>query len=265
MTDIRHRSSYDTFLSIISLVYTRHIPKAKGIYLTYVWHISVICILSWYKPGICQVYVYYTWRLVLRWWARPHTAWTTCNNISGPSHDAYFFYIGATASFTLAHVDVDGAFRHKEGSQPLLLARRTNVAGCYCSCKWPCLVRCHCCSTEQDDRSVNSDEQTLVSNPEFRHMIYDKYIPGIYHLLGPDPNQRVTGISTGDRRIRSFYRPFPLSKFQRHFQLYFRPPCTPCLYHLISGISPDCCRIMTRFFKTRLKLHAATQSNEQGR
>jgi hypothetical protein len=49
-------------------------------------------------------------------------------------------------------------------------------------------------------------------------MIYDKYIPGIYHLLGPDPNKRVTdGISTGVRRIRSFYRPFPLFKFQRHF------------------------------------------------
>jgi hypothetical protein len=48
-------------------------------------------------------------------------------------------------------------------------------------------------------------------------MIYDKYIPGIYHLLGPDPNQRVTGgISTGGQRIRSFYRPCLLFKHQRH-------------------------------------------------
>ena len=56
-------------------------------------------------------------------------------------------------------------------------------------------------------------------------MIYDKYIPDIYHLLGPDPNRRVTdGKSTGGRRIRSFYRPFALFYFQRHFS-------SPHLHH----------------------------------
>jgi hypothetical protein len=25
-------------------------------------------------------------------------------------------------------------------------------------------------------------------NTEFLHRVYDRYIPGIYHLLGPDPN-----------------------------------------------------------------------------
>ena len=224
-TYIYHTLSYDMIFTFIYQTYTRHIPYEKGIYLVYVRYILGICFITWYKPGICQVYVYYTWRLVLRWWARPHTAWTTGNNVPGPGHDAYFFYIGATAAFAPGHVDADGAIRHKKGSQPLLLARRTDVAGCYRSTKRPCLLRCHCCSTEQDDRSVNSNEKALVSNPEFRHMIYDKYIPGIYHLLGTDPNRRVTdGISTGGRRIHSFYRSFPLFNFQRHFS-------SPHLHH----------------------------------
>ncbi len=41
-------------------------------------------------------------------------------------------------------------------------------------------------------------ENTLVSNTEFRHMVYDRYIPGIYQVYttywarGPDPNRRGT-------------------------------------------------------------------------
>ena len=62
----------------------------------------------------------------------------------------------------------------------------------------------------------------------------------------------------------SFIDLFPCLHSQQHFQLCFKPPCTPFLHHLISGISPDCCRIMLRFFKTRLKLRVATQSNEKG-
>ena len=45
-TYICHRSSYDIIFSIIYLIYTRHIPNEKGIYLVYVWYISVISHLS---------------------------------------------------------------------------------------------------------------------------------------------------------------------------------------------------------------------------
>ncbi len=132
--------------------------------------------------GIC---IHYTWRLVLRWWARPHTAWTTSNNVPGPSHDAYYFYFGATASFTLAHVAVDSAFRHIKGSQPLLLTRRTNVAGCYCSCRWPCLLRC------QQHRAGRTKHKQRWKNTGFEYrvqaygiwQVYTRYIP----LTGPGP------------------------------------------------------------------------------
>ena len=125
---------------------------------------------------------------MLRWWARPHSAWTTGNNIPWPSHDAYFFYSGAIAAFTLAHVHVDSFSRHKESFQTLILTRRADVADCFCWAKWTCLLRGHCYSTEQDERSVNSYENTLVSNTKFRHMVYDRYIPGIYHLQAwPEP------------------------------------------------------------------------------
>jgi hypothetical protein len=40
--------------------------------------------------------------------------------------------------------------------------------------------------------SVSWYENTLVSNTKFRHLVYDRYIPGIYHLLGPDPNRSGT-------------------------------------------------------------------------
>ena len=85
-------------------------------------HIPVIyqtyTIWERYISGICLVYIghmYFT--LVLRWWARPHTAWTTGNNVPGPGHDAYFFYIGATAAFGLAHVAVDSG-QHLLGQGP---------------------------------------------------------------------------------------------------------------------------------------------------
>ncbi len=44
--------------------------------------------------------------------------------------------------------------------------------------------------------SVN--ENTMVSHTEFRHLLYDRYIPSIYHLLGPgpDPNRRGTNWNT---------------------------------------------------------------------
>ncbi len=65
----------------------------------------------------------------------------------------------------------------------LRVTRITKVARCHRCTKWPCLLRSHCCSTEQYELSVSSNENTLVLNTKFRHM---------YHLLGPDPNRRGT-------------------------------------------------------------------------
>jgi hypothetical protein len=80
-------------------------------------------------------------------------------------------------------------------------------------------------------------------------MIYDKYIPDIYHLLGPDPNQRVTDwISTGGRRIRSFYRPVPLLYFQRHFS-------SPIVHHPCTTLDVASLQIVAGLWQDFLKLN----------
>ncbi len=47
-------------------------PPGSDLCMVYIWYISGISHLSWYIPVLC---FHYTWWLVLRWWARPHTAW----------------------------------------------------------------------------------------------------------------------------------------------------------------------------------------------
>jgi hypothetical protein len=119
------------------------------------------------------------------------------------------------------------------------------------------LLRTHCCSTEQDERSVNSNEKTL----EFRHMVYDRYYQ-VYTTYWARTRTRVAPTENGPEADVSlaFIGLSPCS----NSNCTFKPAaCTPSLHQLISGIPPDCCRIMTRFFKTRLKLRAVTQSNEQ--
>jgi hypothetical protein len=71
-TCIRHTSSYDMIMPSIYMIYTKHIPNGKDIYLVYIWYISGISHLSWYIPGLC---FNSTCWLVLMWWALPHTAW----------------------------------------------------------------------------------------------------------------------------------------------------------------------------------------------
>ncbi len=78
------------------------IPVVWQVYIPVVWQVYIWYMSSIYWADVLYldinqvyvryitVYVYYTWRLVLLWWARPHTAWTTSNNVPGPSHDALF-------------------------------------------------------------------------------------------------------------------------------------------------------------------------------
>ena len=121
-----------------------------------------------YRSGICHVS---TWYLVLWCTARPRSARPSYKHISRPGHHSDFFNLGPIASPALSHMIMHCAFRDVKGLETAPFARYAHVAYCFSQAKCSCQRFRHTSSdsTEQNDRSENSEKITLAANSQFRH------------------------------------------------------------------------------------------------
>ena len=175
--------------------------------MSYVWYMT----FSAHMEPFSMSYVtnntglrqFFTWHLMLRRWTRPHAAGSSCNNVSRPCHNTYFFYLTAMACLPFHDMHMNRAFRSKKSLLPAVFTRRTHIAYSSsatesCSCR-----RGHSHCTEQGNQCVNSQKTALVDSTQFRHSIctvYTWFIPGIIHVHRLQPawaGARRSGLGIG--------------------------------------------------------------------